>query len=423
MYAVSVTLYSTVLYFYYAELPYGAFPADKHPISAVLQAAFMSLNYLRGFMEIIIEKVENELQQREFIDLPYTINAGRKIFTPPLRESELAFHDEDLNPRLKESDQVRFLALMDGNYAGRIMGVIYHPSNEKKGKKVARFCKLDHIMDAAVGVRLMEPLEQWARDQGAAELIGPFEFDQLGKKGLLTGGIDVMPAWNASYEDPYVAACLLGPDKEMWFDFFSYQVPVPEKDPEHLIAITERIRSRGSFKVISFRSKEEIHPYIDQITAVYNNNCDTEYGFMPVTKEEIKEIIDAELPFTDTRFIKLVTASDGTPAAFVLAHRCVADTLKRRSESPSWISRVFKKNDQPVTNRADIFTGAVDHRFRGMGIEVLLALELFRECRSHAIPTIDSNLIYESNGLTRRMFKKLGGDYARTYRVFGKKLD
>jgi GNAT superfamily N-acetyltransferase len=174
--------------------------------------------------------------------------------------------------------------------------------------------------------------------------------------------------------------------------------------------------------VVSFSSKDELYPYLDQITEIYNNNCDTEYGFMHITAQDLKEIIDEDLPFADTRFIRYVEGPGSTPAAFILAHRCVADELKRKNKKNSWLSRLQKRKRTGNTDRTDLFTGAVDHRFRGMGIDALLAQELFRECRDNGIKTIDSNLIYETNSLVRRACLKLGGTDVKIYRVFGKKL-
>lgn len=373
-------------------------------------------------MNIRVETVENTQQHGEFINLPYRINSERGIFVPPPRELEELFHDASNNPKLRDCEQVRFLAYKDGECVGRIMGIIHHPSNEKKGKIMARFCRLDHIMDAHVGVALMKHMEQWARDQGAAELIGPFEFDQLSRKGLLIEGINIMPAWNASSEDPYVAACLLGLDKEMWFDFFSYHIPVPENDPALLTRIAERLRKRGNFKVVGFNAAEELYPYLDQITEVYNRNCNTEYGFMPFSTQELKQIIDAKIPFTDTGFIKCVTDPDDTVVAFVLAHRCVAEVLRKEDKESSFLTKILGRKKQKLSDRADLFTGAIDHRYRGMGIDALLALEMFSECRARGIRTIDSNLIYETNSLARREMMRIGGEHVKMYRVFGKKF-
>ncbi len=373
-------------------------------------------------MKIRIDTVEDARQHSEFIDLPYRINAERDIFVPTPRELEEQFHDTSLNTKLSNCEQIRFLAYQDGECVGRIMGIIHHPSNEQKGKIVARFCRLDHIMDAPVSVELMKYMEQWARDQGASELIGPFEFDQLGRKGLLIEGINILPAWNASSEDPYVAACLLGPDKEMWFDFFSYHIPVPEEDPAPLTRIAERLRERGNFKVVGFNAAEELYPYLDQITVIYNSNCNTEYGFMPVEPEELKQIIDVNIPFTDTSFIKCVTGPEDSVVAFVLAHRCVAEMLRTKDQETSFLTKILGRKKQKLSDRVDLFTGAIEHRYRGMGIDALLALEMFSECRARGIRTIDSNLIYETNSLARREMMKLGGEHVKMYRVFGKKL-
>ena len=59
---------------------------------------------------------------------------------------------------------------------GRITAIINDRLNEKTGRKEARFGFVDFTDDAEVTDALFGAAEQWARERGMTEMIGPMGF-------------------------------------------------------------------------------------------------------------------------------------------------------------------------------------------------------------------------------------------------------
>lgn len=108
------------------------------------------------------------------------------------------------NPALKYCDLVMYLAYNDeGEIVGRTAGILNHEYNKHKNVKQVRFNRIDFIDDIKVVKALLDAVENWAKEKGMNEVIGPIGFTDLDKQGLLIEGFDEEDMFITLYHYPY----------------------------------------------------------------------------------------------------------------------------------------------------------------------------------------------------------------------------
>ncbi|MCK7577230.1 MAG: hypothetical protein MZV65_16265 [Chromatiales bacterium] len=100
---------------------------------------------------------------------------------------------------------------------------------EKWGKKDARFGWIEFVEDFDVARALLETVEGWARSKGMEGLVGPLEFTDLDREGMLVEGFQELSTLATIYNHPYYPEYLarLGYVKEV--DWVEYEVRTPRR--------------------------------------------------------------------------------------------------------------------------------------------------------------------------------------------------
>ena len=137
----------------------------------------------------MITEVKTRKDQKEFVNFPLRLYKGNDCFVPPLYADEMALfkkrtvYDE-------QAKSVFFLDKENGKTVGRIQGILQRVSNEKWNQKRVRFTRFDCINDQNVANRLLGAVENWAKQQGMEEIVGPLGYSDLDREGLLVEGFD-----------------------------------------------------------------------------------------------------------------------------------------------------------------------------------------------------------------------------------------
>ena len=127
-------------------------------------------------MPISIKEVTGKKEQRVFIYLPEKIHAQHKNWLPPIYMDEWDFLNPRKNKSYAHSDTVLYLAYRDGQPVGRIMGIINKKYNSLHQENTARFTHFDCFEDEEAAFALLDSIEQWGKQKGMEEIIGPFGF-------------------------------------------------------------------------------------------------------------------------------------------------------------------------------------------------------------------------------------------------------
>ncbi|HEX9901440.1 MAG TPA: hypothetical protein VGB72_01115, partial [Acidobacteriota bacterium] len=258
-------------------------------------------------MDITLRPVTNKSDLKNFIYLPEKIHAGHSTWAHPIYMDERGYFNPKKNRAFSYCDTLLLLAQEGQTLRGRVMGIINRRYNQERNEKTARFGYLETYQDPRLVAALLGGVEAWARGLGMTKIIGPYGFSDQDPEAFQIEGFEhratIATYHNFSWMPEYVER--LGYIKDI--DYFVYKLDVPSEIPEFYRRIYERIQKKGNFKIIEFRKKKEIKPWIRRVLGLMNE-CYTQtniYGYSPLDEKEMDALAKRYLPVLDVRFVKV----------------------------------------------------------------------------------------------------------------------
>ncbi len=372
-------------------------------------------------MSLIIKEVSKKKELRKFIHFPAGIHKNHSTWVPPIYMDEWSLFNPKKNKAYLYSDVILLLAYKKGKIAGRIMGLINHKYNEIHNENHGRFAFMDCINDQEVAHALITFIENWTKEKGMSKLIGPLAFSDKEPQGFLIEGYQHMAILDTACNHPYMNDLIKNEGFEKKVDLNDYLLEMNGKVPEMYQAIYNRLMRNSNYKVIEFKKKKELKPYILPVLELMNNTYEKIYGYVPLTKEEMKELARRYLPILDPDFLKAVTL-DEKVVSFVIA---IPDPSKGLKKSKGYlfplgvfhILRAIKKSKRLV-----LLLGAVEKEQRDKGIDALMAVKIYESAIKRGMSSIESHLILETNTKMNAEVIRANGENIKKFRIYQKNL-
>jgi len=374
-------------------------------------------------MPIDIREVRSRQDLKTFIYLPEKIHAGHKNWVHPLYMDEWKFFDPKKNKAFGYCDTILLLAFRDGRPVGRAMGIINHRYNEHRNERTSRFGYLDTYEDKEAFQSILRTIEDWAKAKGMTKIVGPYGFSDQDPEGFLIEGFEHRATLATYYNFEWMPRWLEEEGYAKDNDWFVYKLAVPKEPPEFYKKIYERAMKRGTFKILEFRKRKEIKPWIRPILSLMNEcyMAGNIYGYAPLEEQEMDDLAKRYLPVLDPRFVKAVT-KDGEAVAFVVAMPdMMGGMLKARGRLLPFgfihILRAARK-----TKQLDLMLGAVKEIYRGQGLDVLMGSKVIIAAYEAGMEMMDTHHEMESNVKVRAEMERMGGVIYKKFRAFYKML-
>jgi GNAT superfamily N-acetyltransferase len=371
---------------------------------------------------ILLREVTEKQALRQYIYLPQQLYKSLATWVPPIYADEWKFHDPEKNPALAYSETVKTLAYRDGEPVGRIMGIINRKYNEEHQEKTARFFHLDCIDDGAVSQALIRFVERWAREKGMDKLIGPFGFSDKDPQGVQIEGFEYLAVIAAPNSPPYLQALVEAEGYTKEVDCVSYQAPVPRALPAVYEKVNRRLLRNQKLKVVEFKTKRQMKPYIVPVLRLVNETFTPIFGFVPMSEQEMKRLAAQYMPVLDPDFLKLVTDTKDQIVGFILGIPDMSRGIQKAKGRIFPFGFLYMLAAARKSRQLNLLIGAIKQEFRGIGVNILLGTAIFQAAARRGFEFLDSHLVLESNTLMRAEYEKIGGHVYKRYRVFQKSL-
>jgi hypothetical protein len=371
--------------------------------------------------EIVIKEVADKRDKRKFIFLPAKVHRKDSNWLPPLYMDEWELFDEKKNKSYKYADTVLFLAYRGNKCVGRIMGIVNRRYNEIHNEQHGRFCFLECYEDQEVVHALIQKVESWAKEKGMVKLVGPLAFSDKDPQGLQIEGFDypkfIVSPTNASY----LPEMIISEGFSKHRDLVNYLARTPEDLPEIYKKILTRVSENKEYKIIEFKSKKELKPYVIPALELMNQTFMEIYGFVPLTDTEKRELTARYLTILDPKFIKVIEAKDGL-IGFAIGMPDISDAIRRSGGRlfPFGILRILLESRR--SKKLLMLLGGVRKDYRGKGIDVLLAVKMLQASIEHKMKLIDLHLVLETNTKMRAECERIGGEIIKRFRIYQKDL-
>lgn len=257
---------------------------------------------------IEIKKVTDKRDLETFIQFHYDLYRGDEYAVPNLHSDEVRTLSRDKNAAFEFCEADYFLALRDGKVVGRVAAIINSRANSKWNRKRVRFGWIDFVDDIEVSRALLDTVEQWGRERGMTEIVGPLGFTDMDPEGMLTMGFDQLGTQFTIYNYPYYPEHmerLGGWEKDN--DYVEYRMDVPEVIPEKYAKIADMITERYNLRVkkITRRDVNELG-YGQRIFDVINATFKDLYGYSEMTPRQIEQYIKMYFPVLDLSLVTVI---------------------------------------------------------------------------------------------------------------------
>ena len=374
---------------------------------------------------IEVREVKTAKERREFLNFALDLYRGNPFFVPPLYADEKKMFREDYVYR-SSCDSVFFVAYKDGIPAGRIQGIIQKDANAKNAEKRCRFCRFDAIDDLEVSRALFTAVEAWAREKGMDTLVGPLNYSDLEREGMLVDGFEEPATFEENYNAPYYKEHVeaLGFEKEVdWTASRLYGAESPEA-LEELEQLVGFIFKRYKLHYGTARSgRELLKKYADGIFDLLDKSYEGLYGTVPFTPGMRKLMMENFGLVISPKYAAIILDENEKPVCFGLAIPSLAPafTLTRGHITPGLILRFISCRYWPKT--IDMCLIGADPEYLNRGISAALSLAIMRMFKDHPeIQYADTLLNLEENWAIQNQWKRFKRDIVKQYRCYVKSL-
>ena len=266
---------------------------------------------------VIVSQVSSKKEMRAFVRFNYELYKDCPYAVPDMLEDTLVTLDANSNPAFRFCQVAFFLARKEGRIVGRVAAIINTRANERWGRQEVRFGWLDFIDDLEVSKALLEAVEEWGRERGMMQMVGPLGFTDLDPEGMLTDGYDQLSTLNTIYNYPYYPQHLLefGFEKETGWVERKVFFPKGEHEANNTkyFRIARMTEERYGFRLRHFRSKSEIRKggYVETMLGVINKAYADLYGYNELDDQQMQWYAKRFLQMLDRNYISVVETQEG----------------------------------------------------------------------------------------------------------------
>lgn len=355
-----------------------------------------------------------------FVDFPYDLFKGHPHWVGEFKKD--IRHLLDLgHPFWRHGERRLFMAYKDGRPAGRIAAVINSKHNAFHDEKCGFFGFFDCVDDRAVSGPLFDAALTWLRTMGTDRVRGPVNPSTNESCGLLVEGFDSPPMVMTPYNPPYYADLITAAGFAKVKDLYAFQAYTKGGFPERLDKIVRRMTRAGNVQV-ELVDVKHIDKALADLKDIYNAAWDKNWGFVPMTDEEIDELARSLKPLLKPEYLYFVKV-DGCPAGFVLLLPDFNVALKtvNGSLNPLNILPFLYKMFSPI-NRGRLLALGVKKEFRGRGLELLLIKQAVASAAKMGWEYGDLSWTLEDNDRINNVILAVGGKVYKKFRIYEKEI-
>ena len=374
---------------------------------------------------IEVREVKTKKEQKQFLNFALDLYKGNPYLVPPLYADERKMFGKDYVYK-SSCEWTYFVAYKDGVPAGRIQCIIQKDANAKNGEKRCRFSRFDAIEDPEVSRALFEKAEAWAVQKGMDTMVGPLNFSDLEREGMLVDGFEE-PAtfeenYNFSYYKDHVEA--LGYQKEIdWTASRLYGPESPEAldELEELVAfIFKRYKLHyGTAKSGPDLLKKYSEGIFDLLDASYKDL----YGTVPFTEGMRKLVLENFAMVISPKYTAVILDENDKLVCFGLSFPGLAPALvgTRGKYTPWTLLKLLYYIKKP--NILDLCLVGVDPEYLNRGVSGALSLSIMKMLRDNPrVKWADTNLNLEDNYAILNQWRRFKSEECKRYRSYVKKL-
>jgi hypothetical protein len=367
---------------------------------------------------IEIKTVQNRKDLMQFIKLPWKIYQDDPNWVPPLIADRKKLLDKVHNPFFQHAEMEMFLAFRNGELVGRIAGITNENHNKFQEDNVGFFGFYESTDDPEVTAALFGAVRAWLKDKGKDGMMGPMNPSTNDEAGLLIKGFDsppyVMMCHNPAYYQKLFEDYGLKKAKDLyaWYlDVRNYQIP------ERLLEISQKSMQRYKITLRNLKIKD-LKNELKLVLEVYNNAWSRNWGFVPMTTEEILHAANDLKQIADEDFL-FIAEREGRPIGFSVTLPNINEVLIKVRDGKLFPTGLFKllTGMKKIRNVRVVMLGIITEFQKG-GLGSVFYVETLRRAMERGLDGGEMSWILEDNYPMNSAIEMFGSKCYKTYRIY-----
>jgi len=376
-----------------------------------------------GAAGLAIKPLAGKRALADFLHVPHILYRDDPAWVPPLH---LLVRDA-LSPRqpfFAHAEWQGWVAYERGAPVGRITAQIDHLYERHHGERAGNFGMLEAIDRAEVFATLLQTAEQWLRERGAINAVGPFNLGINQELGVLVEGFDTPPCFLMPHSRPYYGGALEAHGYRGVQDLLAYLIKTEFETP----AVMQRLMSRlGERVTLRPLDRKRVDEEMETLRDIFNDAWSGNWGFVPFTREEFRAVGREMLLLIPDDFIQIAEV-DGRPDAFIVLlpniNEAIAD-LAGRLLPFGWAKLLWRlKVRYPKTGRVPLMGVRREHHHTrlGPGLAFLVIDSVRQAAVRSGMDEVELSWILDDNMGMRNIIETISGRVSKRYRMYEKSL-
>lgn len=373
---------------------------------------------------VSILEVTSDYDKKRFIEFPYELYSGHRYWVEPLRFDVKNNLDTKKNPFYTHARIKLWLALKNGNVAGRIAGIINDNHNKFHKDKTGFFGFFECVDDKQISSLLFDKASEYLRNEGMDVMRGPVNPSTNDECGMLCDGFEMPPVMLMPYNYSYYNELATGYGFEKAKDLLAFwidrNVIKDEKMMQKLERITELIMKRENVTYRTLNMKD-FKNEVRKVKDIYNDAWSMNWGFVPLTDDEIDHVAKNLKLAVDPELVQFAEIG-GQPVGFSLTMPDVNQAIRGLNGKlfPTGVFR-FLANKKKIDKLRVIIMG-VRRDYHKMGIDAGFYNYIIKAGNRKNYLGAEISWVLEDNFAMKQAAEKLGARVYKTYRMYDKKL-
>lgn len=363
-----------------------------------------------------VRQVKTKSDLDAFIKLPWSIYKSDTNWVPPLLSEVRELLDTGRNPFWRHASRELFLARdAAGVPVGRIAAVIDDSHNEFHGEKTGFFGFFECVNDLETAGALFDEVKKHLKAGGMSVMRGPMNPSMNDECGFLLEGFDSPPVAMMTYTPPYYLELARGYGLEKAKDLYAFIKILKDGVPERLGRVIDRTERNTRVRVRPLDMKN-FDRDIRYLKDIYNSAWEKNWGFMPMTSEEMDLAAEKLKQFVKPELV-LFAEIDGKPVGVSVTVPDINQVLIKLDGKlgPVGLIKFLYYRNRIDGIRALI--GGVKKEYRNTGIISVLYRETERAAVRLGYKWCELSWNLEDNDLINKFDEALGGKIYKKYRI------
>jgi GNAT superfamily N-acetyltransferase len=309
---------------------------------------------------------------------------------------------------------------------GRITAQVDSRWDRFQGGSDGQFGFLECENDPEAFEALLGTAESWVRERGRQRLLGPMDFTTNDECGLLVEGYERAPMILQPWHPPYYRERIeaLGYAKTMdllmWWLNLGEQMYTDEGFHPMIHELAAKVEGEHRVTIRDMR-KRELEAEIGRFMEVYNSAWERNWGFVPITDEEVrfqakalKQVLVEEWAFIAERDGEVLGASLTLPDV----NQALAKANGRLLPL-GWLRYLLAERK---IDRVRVFALGVKPEYQHLGIAAAFYVRCLEVGKRRDQPRGETGWILEVNEPMNKAMEGMGGKVVKKYRLYEKSL-